>query len=226
MRVEFYGRYEGIPQGTKILFAIMINDLAVKSPLIADHWKFVDDVTLSEVVKTESISVLHTDLDTISAWAKGNNMNLNPKKCKEMMVCPLKHTPDLVPLLLNKVPLDKVVSHKVLRMTIIDNLKWNKNTNEIISKASKRLHIIRVLKKACVRSNDLTCIYSSLVRSTLEYCCVLWCNSIPEYLCTKIEMIQKRAMRIIFPDYHYSEALIAANFSRLDERRLEICQKV
>jgi hypothetical protein len=108
----------------------------------------------------------------------------------------------------------------------MDNLKWDKNTNEIINKASKRLHIIRVLKKAGVPSNHLTCIYSSLVRSTLEYCCVLWCNSIPEYLCTKIEMIQKCAMRIIFPDYHYSEAFIAANFSRLDERRLEICQKV
>jgi hypothetical protein len=39
-------------------------------------------------------------------------------------------------------------------------------------------------------------------------------------------MIQKRAMRIIFPDYHYSEALTADNFCRLDERRLEICQKV
>jgi uncharacterized Fe-S radical SAM superfamily protein PflX len=83
-----------------------------------------------------------------------------------------------------------------------------------------------VLKKAGVPSNDLTCIYSSLVRSTLEYRCVLWCNSIPEYLCTKIELIQKRGMRIIFPDYRYSEALIAAKFSRLDERRFEICQKV
>jgi hypothetical protein len=89
----------------------MINDLAVKSPLIADHWKFVDDVTLSEVVKTESIYVLQTDLDTISAWAIiDNNMNLNPKKCKEMVVFPLKRTPDLAPLLLNEVPLDKVDS--------------------------------------------------------------------------------------------------------------------
>ena len=178
MRVEFYGRYEGIPQGTKILFAIMINDLAVKSPLIADHWKFVDDVTLSEVVKTESISVLQTDLDTISAWAKDNNMNLNPKKCKEMVVCPLKHTPDLAPLLLNEVPLDKVVSHKVLGMTIMDNLKWNKNTNEIISKASKRLHIIRVLKKAGVPSNGLTCIYSSLVTFILLWNIVVFCGAI------------------------------------------------
>jgi hypothetical protein len=122
-------------------------------------------------------------------------MNLNPKKCKEIVVCPLQHTPDLAPLLLNEVPLDRVVSHKVLGMTIMDNLKWNKNTNEIISKASKRLHIIRVLKRAGVPSNDLTCIYSSLVWSTLEYCCILWCNSVPEYLCTKIEMIQKRGRK-------------------------------
>ena len=53
-------------------------------------------------------------------------------------------------------------------------------------------------KKAGVPSNDLTCIYTSLVRSGLEYSSVLWSNSIPEYLCGKLEMIQKRAMRIIF----------------------------
>ncbi len=90
-------------------------------------------MTLSEVVKTESTSVLQTELDTILALSKDNNTNLNPKKCKEMVVCPLKHTPDLAPLLLNEVPLEKVVPHKVLGMTIMDNLKWNKNTDEIIS---------------------------------------------------------------------------------------------
>ena len=89
----------------------------------------------------------------------------------------------------------------------MNNLKWNKNIDEIIGKASKRLHIIRVLKKAGVPSNDLTCIYTSLVRSILEYSCVLWSNCIAEYLCGKLEMIQKRTMRIIFPGYHYNEAL-------------------
>lgn len=50
----------------------MINDLAVKSPLIANHWKFVDDVTLSEVVNTESTSVLQTDLENRSVMQNTN----------------------------------------------------------------------------------------------------------------------------------------------------------
>ena len=72
-------------------------------------------------------------------------MNLNPKKCEEMLVCPLECAPDLAPLL-NGVSLGMVASHKVLSATIMGHIKWNKNIDEIIGKASKRLHIIRVLK--------------------------------------------------------------------------------
>lgn len=153
-------------------------------------------------------------------------MNLNPKKCKEMLICPLQHHPDLAPLMVNGVPLEKVSSHKVLGLVIMDNVKWNNNINEIIAKASKRLHIIRVLKRAGVPANDLIHVYYALVRSILEYCCVVWSNNIPEYLREKIELVQKRVMRIVFPGLHYTEALTAANCNRLDERRLKICSKV
>ena len=127
----------GVPQVTKLgpIFLIMINDLAMKSPIKSSHWKYVDDITISEVITSGASSVLQSDLDTISSWAKHDNMNLNPKKCKEMIICPLKIPPDITPLNINGCDLKKVSSHKVLGIILSDNLKWNDNIREVVTKA-------------------------------------------------------------------------------------------
>ena len=78
--------------------------------------------------------------------------------------------------------LETVRSHKVLGLVIQDNLKWNENPRMIVSKASKRLHIIRVLRRGGVSAADLLDIYVALVRSVREYCCVVWHNALPAYL--------------------------------------------
>ena len=60
----------GVPQGTKlspILFAIMINDFEIVSPR-SSNWKYVDDVTISEIVLTREVSILQNELDAISDW--------------------------------------------------------------------------------------------------------------------------------------------------------------
>ena len=76
----------GIPQGTKlglVLFAVMVNDLV-------QSWgariKFVDDLTVLEVVPRNSPSLLNVVVDDIHAFAVNNNMRLNPRKCKSMTV--------------------------------------------------------------------------------------------------------------------------------------------
>ena len=77
-----------MPQGTKrgpILFIIMVNDLELAN-LNTAHWKYVDDVTLSETVSIHESSALPSDLNTIENWTNENNMKLNGKKCKEMIV--------------------------------------------------------------------------------------------------------------------------------------------
>ena len=220
---EWESTHVGVPQGTKlgpILFVIMINDLALKSPLKANHWKYVDDMSLSEVINIniDTPPRLQSGLDQISIWSKNNNMNLNPKKCKEMIICPLKNILDLDSLSINNIPLDIVSSHKILGLKMMDTLKWNDNSKNTITKASKRIYIIR--------PQDLIHIYLTLIRPVLEYCCAVWSNSIPVYLSEKIEKVQKRVMRIVFPDLHYTDALSVAKCDRLDERRLKLCLKV
>ena len=51
--------------------------------------------------------------------------------------------------------LESVDVRKVLGVKIQSNLKWDLNINEVVAKASKRLHILRVLKRGGVPTADL-----------------------------------------------------------------------
>ena len=61
--------------------------------------------------------------------------------------------------------------------------------------------------------------YYSVIRSVLEFSCQLFHRSLPKYLSDDIERIQRRAMRIIFPNLSYCEALNKAGIPTLSERR-------
>ena len=117
--------------------------------------------------------------------------------------------------------LELVCSYKILGLTIQNDLKWNEHINAVISKASKRLHILRVLRRGGVLSNDLIVTYIALIRSTLEYCCAIWHHALPVYLSDGLERVQKRALKIILPGRSYNEILETLGCARLDE----ICQK-
>ena len=47
--------------------------------------------------------------------------------------------------------------------------------------------------------------------------------SLPGYLSDQIERIQKRALRIVYPELPYSEGLADANLMSLCERREHLC---
>ena len=76
----------------------------------------------------------------------------------------------------------------------------------IVTKASKRLHILRVLKRGGIPPSDLILIYYALIRSVLEYCCIAWHNGLPGYLADSIERVQRRVMNIISPRMSYQES--------------------
>ena len=87
-------------------------------------------------------------------------MVLNPKKCKEMTLL-FRRVVDHLPsaLAIDTKALESVDAHKVLGVTIQSNLKWDLHINEVVAKVSKRLHILRVLKRGGVPPADLLSLF-------------------------------------------------------------------
>ena len=65
--------------------------------------------------------------------------------------------------------------------------------------------------------------YTTIVRPVLEYAAHVWQN-MSDFISYKMESIQKRAMRIIFPLMSYNEALNALNLTALSDRQAHLCQ--
>ena len=102
-------------------------------------------------------------------------------------------------------------------MIISDDLKWNAHVEFVIAKAAKRLFALRLLKRAGVMPKDILKVYLSNVWSVLEYAAQVW-QDIPAYLSDAIESIQRRALRIIFPNSSYQQVLELTNLSTLANR--------
>ena len=64
-----------------------------------------------------------------------------------------------------------------------------------------------------------------MVRLVLEYTYIEWYTNLPQYVSDNIEVIQKRALKCIFPGLGYAEILRRVNPDTLNVRRDSICQK-
>ena len=166
------------------------------------------------------------ELDYISNWLVQNYMKLNPKKCKELRDNFQRDLPELPQLTIDGTPLEPISNHKLLGFQNQNYLKWNEHVNTITKKAARRLYIIRTLKRSGVPEDDLISIYTSLIRSILDYSCAVWHTCLPSFLVEKIERIQKRFFRIIFPHLSYREALALTGCPTLKDNRQRLCLKL
>jgi hypothetical protein len=75
----------------------------------------IDDVTICEILPTREVSILQNKLDAIGDWTSTNNMKLNPKQCKEMIVSFRRDIEQPPPtLVVENISLEIIESHKVL----------------------------------------------------------------------------------------------------------------
>jgi hypothetical protein len=186
----------GMPQGTFLgpyVFLALINDLQSSLEL---H-KFVDDCTMTEILKAHMTSIMQQEIDSVDSWSSLNHMNINTKKTKEMLLGSITKNPP--PLLqLNGQPIERVSSYKLLGLQVTDTLKWNEHVSSLCSKAAQRLHFLQQLKRAAMTSEDLLYYYQSVVRPVTEYACAVWHTSLTQEQTKQLESIQRRAMKLIY----------------------------
>ncbi len=112
--------------------------------------KYVDDSTASEILKQPSkaelkkgmlppISNMQAVADDVSKWTKENNMEVNPSKTKELMICFIKN-PVFPPLItIDGDEIERVCQTKLLGIQITNDLKWQKHIDTVYSKAARKL---------------------------------------------------------------------------------------
>ena len=120
-----------------------------------------------------------------------------------------------------------VKSMKILGIIMSDNLKWQENTDNMCSKARKRLWIIRRLKNLKIDTATMIDIYKMEIRSLLEYACPVWNGAISKDEIEQIEKVQKSFIKILVDSnkIDYQQMCVSLNLEILQTRRENLCKK-
>ena len=166
----------------------------------------------------------HGAVTTVEQWSADNKFQLNPDKCKELIIDFKRSKRQFDAVIVNSKELELVDHAK--GVTISNTLQWNCHVSDVIQKANKRIYFLIMLKCENVPAHVITCFYNTIIRPVLEYCTPLYHHAVPAYLSDDLERVQKRALSVISPGLSYHDSLALHNISSLRDRRIEQCNKL
>ena len=149
-------------------------------------------------------------------------MKFNPSKCNILSIS--RSTPLHKFYTLCGTILDQVSESKYLGVTISNDLMWSKHIQNITSKASSTVGLLRRNLARCpIKLREQA--YISLIRSRLEYCAAVWDPHLVKDV-KSLETIQRRAARFVVQDFSWynrvTPHLQDLNWAPLKDRRRNI----
>ena len=192
--------HAGVPQGailSPLLFSIYVNDITRASASVCDINLFADD-TLA-FVSSPTASALQAKLqltaDVISCWFSEWHLTVNTTKTVSMVIRSQNMPPCTLSIRINDKPVEQRDTHRHLGVTFSSTLRWAEHINSIIYNASRKLGVLRRLRRTLTPAVLLD-IYTTCIRPTLEYANLVWCG-LSKSDCARLERCQRSAARII-----------------------------
>ena len=177
-----YCTSSGIPQGTVLgptLFSIMIDDL---QPVMPSTFitRYADDQTLSCPTSKDlqTDASFQIEFNNISTWCQANNMSLNEKKTKEIIISFTGRETSNIPLAqVEGEIIQRVENVKILGITIDNHLTWTPHLQDLHSKGRSLLYLLRRLRRSySIPSSDMIYLIRTVMIPTLTYAYPAWCN--------------------------------------------------
>ena len=219
----------GVPQGSvlgPLLFLIYIDEISsVSLSPESSRVIFADDVCIYRPISScGDFRYVQDDIEVVKEWSIENFLNLNPSKCKYMLIS-RKRTPSMPdePLVLGDLPLQRVDAFKYLGVLLSQDMSWSSHVQATCSKAKKVLGLLYWKFYGCSNTNTLIQLYISLVRPHLEYACPVWAPHMAKDI-HAIESVQKFACRMATHNWNlgYHELLSMTELPTLEKRGLEL----
>ena len=223
IETEYVHINRGVPQGTVLgpfLFSFMVNDIKPKDPENNMLVQFADDMTVSAPVKTTGDTAFN-EVKNISDWANESRMILNFSKTWEIVISKgsLKQLPP---------PIDGIRRKKWMKLLGVkfqdDPCCWDLHVDELLSKASGRMYILRACKSYGYASDQLTKLFKTLILSLFTYAIEVWGSALLKKYLKRIDQFFRRARRYGYTtkEYEMSSLIEEKDIELYSEKLLKI----
>lgn len=216
----------GVPQGSHLgplMFILFINDLVdhIYNPCLL----YADDLKIfTNIYDIRNCIKLQSDLMAVQKWCEDNSMQLNAKKCVVISFTKKRHK-IIYDYTINNITLERKVIVKDLGILFDSELSFRSHYDYIVERGRKLLGFIIRSTKNFKKERSLIYLYSTLIRSILEYGCQVWSPFYQVHI-KNIDNIQNKMLKVL--SYrcnlgrsltNYTQRLEKFNMISLESRR-------
>ena len=214
-----------------MLYALNLKKSLIKDPINRPR-PLTHDERTQQVLELGN-NEFQNSLDDLFSFVSSKNMKIKEKKT-ELMKFNFSTSNDFPPEFkiagfAENIEVKKET--KLLGVVLTTDLKWERNTEFICSKAYKRIWILRRLKQLDIEPLYLLEVYLKEIRSILELAVPAWHSGLTLKQSADIERVQRVAVSIILSDFQtrkshmpYDMALVTLGIEPLYHGREILCK--